>query len=45
MLCLNGFELYSRWVPLTMASTTNQIHSGCYILTYGPPYDIVTKRN
>ena len=22
MLCLSGFELYSRWVPLTVLPTT-----------------------
>ena len=33
MPCLNGFELYSRWVPLTIARVTIVI----YIVVVGCP--------
>ena len=29
MLCLSGFELYSRWVPLTQVTDRNHPFTGC----------------
>ena len=33
MLCLSGFELYSRWVPLIFSENTKNVTAGV-----GSPY-------
>ena len=49
MLCLSGFELYSRWVPLNTAVKTSppQNNSRCFKL-HRPllicPHQMFTKR-
>ena len=30
MLCLSGFELHSRWVPLTLSSINCFTHKVCW---------------
>ena len=38
MLCLSGFELYSRWVPLSPTQIIKKLHFSSSLLRFrGPP--------